>query len=122
MSRMTSSIIRIKQKLDSISGLDCKAADIMEDCIEPIVSLVCDYVYDEANRELPDPIPYENLKHFVKRPVFIVDGNVRCWTICNRVGKEFACFSESVNCGVYLMKEGCGVTWFPYEFEPKETY
>ena len=81
--------------------------------------IACQAMREKIERENSKPIPYENLKNFIHRPVFIVDGNVRCWTICDRVSKDFAHFSESVKCGVHLMKEGCGVSWFAYEFEPK---
>ena len=81
--------------------------------------IACQAMREKIERENPKPIPYENLKNFIHRPVFIVDGNVRCWTICDRVSKDFAHFSEDVKCGVHLMKEGCGVSWFAYEFEPK---
>lgn len=87
--------------------------------IEAACEVACQALQEKIERENSKPIPYENLKNFIHRPVFIVDGNVRCWTICDRVSKDFAHFSESVKCGVYLMKEGCGVSWFAYEFEPK---
>lgn len=119
MSRMTASIKRINDKLDAISGLDGYAADIIENCIEPIVSTICDCIYNQSKNNCCEPIPYKNLNNFIHRPVFIVDGNVRCWTILVSVNDDFAHFVESENCGVRLMSEGCGVTWFVYEHEPK---
>lgn len=92
---------------------------VSNDEVDEACEIACQAMREKIERENPKPIPYENLKNFIHRPVFIVDGNVRCWTICNRVSKDFAHFSESVKCGVHLMKEDCGVSWFAYEFEPK---
>ena len=74
---------------------------------------------EKIERDNPKPIAYKNLKNFVHRPVFIVDGNVRCWTILVSVNDDFAHFVESEDCGVRLMREGCCITWFAYEHEPK---
>lgn len=77
---------------------------------------------EKNERENPKPIPYENLKDFIHRPVFIVYGSIRCWTICDFVSDDFADFCESSSFGLILYKETYCSDWFPYEFEPKETY
>lgn len=74
---------------------------------------------EKIERENPKPIAYKNLKKFFRRPIFIVDGNVRCWTILVSVNDDFAHFLESEDCGVRLMSEGYCITWFAYEHEPK---
>lgn len=82
------------------------------------IHIACNALAEKIERENPKPIPYKNLKNFVHRPIFIVDGNVRCWTILVSVNDDFAHFVESEDCGVRLMSEGCGITWFAYEHEP----
>lgn len=89
------------------------------DEIDESCKIACQAIRENMERANPNPIPYNDLKHFIHRPVFIVDGNVRCWTILVSINCGFAHFVESENCGVRLMMEGCGITWFPYEFEPK---
>lgn len=82
-------------------------------------SLAMVALLEKIEMENPKPIVYKNLKNFVRHPVFIVDGNVRCWTILVSVNDDFAHFMESGDCGVRLMSEGCGITWFAYAHEPK---
>lgn len=89
-------------------------SDIDESC-----EIACHAIQENIERENPKSIPYKNLKNFVHRPIFIVDGNVRCWTILVSVNDDFAHFVESEDCGVRLISEGCGITWFAYEHEPK---
>lgn len=120
MSRMTASIKRINDKFDTISGLDGYAADIIENSIEPIVSIICDCIHNQSKNNCCEPIPYENLNSFVNRPVFIVYGGIKMWTILNSINETSAHFSQSSDFGVYLEKDKCGIKWFAYEREPKE--
>lgn len=74
---------------------------------------------EKIERENPKPIPYKNLEEFVYRPVFIVYGGIKMWTVLNSVSETSAHFSQSSDFGVYLAKNRCGITWFAYEHEPK---
>lgn len=60
MSRMTASIKRINDKLNNISGLDGNAADIIENCLEPMVNVVCDYIYKQSENDCCEHITKEN--------------------------------------------------------------
>lgn len=45
MSKMTAEIERIKNMLDSISGLDGYAAELVQREISPVVDSVCEYIF-----------------------------------------------------------------------------
>lgn len=86
--------------------------------IDEACEIACQAIKEKIERDNPKSLKFENLRRFINRPVFIVDGSVRCWTILISITNDFARFKCN-DSGVYLTKEGCGVTWFPYEYEVK---
>lgn len=62
MSRMTVSINRINEMLDSISGLDGYAADLVEKGIEPMVKSIVDFLHKISEDLCFEPLTLEQLK------------------------------------------------------------
>lgn len=89
-------------------------------CIDEACEIACQSLLEKIESEKPKPIPYKKLDEFVYRPVFIVYGGIKMWTILNSINETSAHFSQSSDFGVYLKKNKCGITWFAYEREPKE--
>lgn len=62
MSRMTVSVNHIKEMLDSISGMDGFAADLVEKGIEPMVKSIVDFLHKISEDLGFEPLTLEQLK------------------------------------------------------------
>jgi len=79
---------------------------------------------EEWNRRIkPEnkPLTLEQLRQKIGKPVFIVDGNVRTWTILERLTHNLAVFTESSRCTVWFPIAGINIAWFPYDYESKRS-
>lgn len=72
MSRMTVSINRINKMLDSISGLEGYAADLVEKGIEPMVESIVDFLHKTSDdSEFEQFIIHGKWEQKVKRQPFV---------------------------------------------------
>ena len=67
MSRMTVSINRINEMLDSISGLDGYAADLVEKGIEPMVKSIVDFLHKTSDDLGFEPLTLEQLQQLAQK-------------------------------------------------------
>ena len=86
---------------------------------EQALSKVIDAAIKFYAEQIPDnPLTLEELRGRIGKPVFIIDGNVRTWTILESMNSDFAHFVESSKCSVRLPIEGINEVWIPYAREP----
>lgn len=80
MSRMTVSINRINKMLDSISGMDGLATDLVEKGIEPMVKSITDFLHKISEDLCLEPLTFEELKQLAVNeiPVWVKPLDERC--------------------------------------------